>query len=94
MSDNDNDFKLGILKSYNQKKGYGFIEEDSDVFPVQGAFAHYTQFRNGPNPPRVGSLVRYRTTSPRQIGQLPLAVDVWVLKEETQANHKSNTAGV
>jgi len=72
-------FKTGILRSWNVARGFGFVERPTAVLPLERYFLHLSEIKCGPNPPLVGSLVRFETAPARKLGQLPLAVRVWVI---------------
>jgi len=71
--------KTGILRSWNVPRGFGFIESPSPVLPLKQFFLHLSEIQCGPNPPIVGSLVRFEVAPPRKEGQLPLAKRAWII---------------
>ena len=65
--------KIGLLRSWNMERGYGFIDVPSATFPVQKYFLHATDILEGSNPPPVGSIVRFEAGPPRRAGKFPAA---------------------
>jgi cold shock CspA family protein len=72
-------YKTGILRSFNVARGFGFIETPAPVLPLLRFFLHISEIKCGPNPPIIGSLVRFEVAPPRKEGQLPLAVRAWII---------------
>lgn len=71
-------FKTGILRAWSPR-GFGFIEVPRDTFPIQQYFLHVTEIKDGPNPPAVGSIVRFEHAPPRKAGQGPTAKNAWIV---------------
>jgi len=79
-------FKTGILRTWNNDRGFGFIETPSKTFPIQKYFLHVSMIQDGPCPPEIGSIVRFTPGPPRKDGQLPVANDAWVVLLPEKAN--------
>jgi cold shock CspA family protein len=75
----DSVYKTGVLRSWNAPRGFGFIEGLTHVLPLQRYFLHISQIQCGPNPPLIGSLVRFEVSPPRKPEQLPLAKNAWII---------------
>jgi cold shock CspA family protein len=72
-------FKTGIRRTWNSARGFGFIETPSNAFPLQKHFLHISMIKDGPNPPELGSIVRFEPGPPRKEGQLPVANNAWIV---------------
>lgn len=72
-------YTTGILRSWDIRGGFGFIESPTNVLPLKRFFLHLSEIQCGPNPPIVGSLVRFETKPSRKPGHYPLAVRAWVI---------------
>jgi cold shock CspA family protein len=79
MQSQESRFKTGILRSWNESRGFGFIEVVRNVFPIQRYFLHVSMIKDGPCPPEVGSIVRFEPGHPRKEGQLPVANNAWIV---------------
>lgn len=73
----ESDVKVGLLRSWNAERGFGFVECPSPKLPLQRYFLHITEILEGTNPPPVGGLLRFQEAPPRKEGQLPLAKKAW-----------------
>jgi cold shock CspA family protein len=70
---------IGLLRSWNTARGFGFIDVPTAVFPLKKYFLHVSDILEGSNPPPVGSMVRFEVGSPRKAGQLPIAKKAWII---------------
>jgi CspA family cold shock protein len=50
--------RRGIIKFYNDRRGYGFIRSEENLSPREEIFVHYSQFR-GVTAPREGQTVTF-----------------------------------
>lgn len=75
-------YKTGILRSFNAKRGFGFVTETTNTLPVKKYFLHISMVKDGPNPPQVGSIVRFTPGPVRKAGELPSATDAWIVEIE------------
>jgi hypothetical protein len=71
--------KIGLLRSWNTGRGFGFIDVPTTVFPLEKYFLHVSDILEGSNPPPVGSMVRFEVGPPRKVGKLPTARKAWII---------------
>ena len=71
--------KVGLLRSWLTSRGFGFIESPSTTLPLQRYFLHINDIEHGPNPPLVGSLIRFEVAPPRKTGECPGAKKAWII---------------
>jgi hypothetical protein len=71
--------KIGLLRSWNPNRGFGFIDVPAAVFPLQKYFLHATDILEGSNPPPVGCMVRFEAGPPRKQGLFPAAKKAWII---------------
>lgn len=75
----ESQFKTGILRTWNNDRGFGFVEVPSNTFPIKKYFIHISMILEGPCPPPIGSIVRFEPGVPRKEGQLPTASKAWIV---------------
>jgi hypothetical protein len=71
--------KIGLLRSWNSDRGFGFLEVPSATFPIHKYFLHVSEICEGTNPPPVGSMIRFEAGPPRNNGKYPNARKAWVI---------------
>lgn len=81
----DSKFKTGILRTWHNTRGFGFIEVPSNTFPIKQFFLHVSMILDGPCPPPVGSIVRFEPGPPFKEGKLPTALKAWIVVLPEQA---------
>jgi cold shock CspA family protein len=64
---------VGLLRSWNADRGFGFVEQPTGNFPIKRFFLHVREILEGPCPPPVGSLVRFEVGPPLKDGKFPMA---------------------
>jgi hypothetical protein len=69
----DVEIVVGILRSWNINRGFGFLEQPTPSFPIKRYFLHVRDILEGPCPPPVGSLVRFEIAPPLKDGKFPMA---------------------
>jgi cold shock CspA family protein len=87
------DVKVGLLRSWNAERGFGFIECPTTKLPLKRYFLHLSEILEGTNPPPVGGLVRFQEAPPRKEGQLPLAKKAWFFDAKDILAAASRPAG-
>lgn len=86
MSTEDNVIiKIGLLRSWNTGRGFGFIDVPTTVFPLQKYFLHVSDILEGSNPPPIGAMVRFEVGPARKAGQLPAAKKAWIIEPKDVA---------
>jgi hypothetical protein len=73
---------VGILRSWNEDRGFGFIEEPTQTYPIRRYFLHVREILEGPCPPPVGSLVRFEKAPPLGSGKFPMAKKALIVLAE------------
>ena len=64
------------------RRGFAFLTEINGTFPVKKYFLHFSEIKAGPNPPPLGSIVRFTPGPIRKAGELPSALDAWIVVAE------------
>jgi hypothetical protein len=75
----------GILISWNDKKGWGIIQDSATRY--KRYFVHASNVIEGPELPEVpqsGDFVFFDVTPPRKEGQLPKAVNARIVAQKAQ----------
>jgi hypothetical protein len=70
---------IGMLRSWNKDRGFGFVEEPTPSFPIKKYFLHAAEILEGQNPPPVGSLVRFEVGEPGRGGKFPACKKAWIV---------------
>jgi hypothetical protein len=70
---------IGILRTWNRDRGFGFVEEPTASFPIKKYFLHAHEILEGQNPPPLGSLVRFELGAHAPGGKFPSAKKAWIV---------------
>ncbi|MGA2422298.1 MAG: hypothetical protein ABSG69_19650 [Candidatus Acidiferrum sp.] len=85
-NDFNNEKKIGVLRSWNERKGFGIIFEQTSVAPVQRYWLHVSNIAAGLAHPPIGAIVHFEIAPypPKKLGYLPSALNAVVLPAEVR----------